>query len=111
MLLKYDMLRNIQLIKLTKRQSNDIILESILNNKLMFSVNGKLYDPLEVLENLTDEIMDPYKPKFTYMISGEVSVMGALKYMDILEVIDYNIIIIFIDSNKAKFKTDNSEVS
>ena len=107
MLLKYDILRNIQLIKLTKSQSNDIILESLLSCNLLFSINGKTYNPLEVLENLTDEIMDPYKPKFQYMISGEER--GSLKYMQILEVIDYATITIFIDSNKAKFKTDNSE--
>ena len=106
MLLKYDILREIHLIKLTKSQSNDIILESLLNNKLMFSINGKLYDPLEVLENITDEIMDPYKPQFQYTISEEI---GSLKYTEILEVIDYQTITIFIDSNKAKFKTDDSE--
>ena len=109
MLLKYDILRNIQLIKLTKRQCNDVIFDSLLNNKLRFSINGKIYNPLGGLEDITNEIMIQYKHKFQYNTSSEAGDIGTLGYTEILEVTDCKTLTIFIDSRNAKFPIHNSE--
>ena len=48
----FDLLKSIQSDELSKRKSSSLILEALINNVLLYSVNDTLYDPLEVILEL-----------------------------------------------------------
>ena len=49
---KCDLLTSIQLDGLSKRKSSTLILEALINNVLLSSVNDTLYDPSDVIPEL-----------------------------------------------------------
>ena len=64
----YDLLTSIQLDGLSKRKSSSLILEALINNVLLFSVNDTLYDPSEVIPELMASIWAYTKTPCDYTI-------------------------------------------
>ena len=56
MVFKGDLLKNLKLTGLSKQRSFELLLQALIKNVLLFSVNNIQYDPSEVINDLIHTI-------------------------------------------------------
>ena len=105
MVSKGDLLRSIKLYKLNKTQSFELIFEAMINNALLFDINNVKYDPLEVINDLINDIwVEPFNPKkdFKYGIYHDDLQICDEKFRESVECLSdpkYTLIVFFRSDN------------